>query len=135
MWPVRLRSRRRRTARRHAERTHGLVVPTASALAAGSVQPPLGGRFADGVDLPLRSSRFELTGGSILNVVQHVCIAAITRGSGVIRPEHALRGIQREVEKEGKAFHNVLEHGLWPLTTSRPRIHTDNAHRRARSGA
>jgi SpoVK/Ycf46/Vps4 family AAA+-type ATPase len=64
--------------------------------------------FEDGADLPALLGRFELTGGSIINVVQHVCIAAITRDSTVITLADALRAIQREVEKEGKVFRNVL---------------------------
>ena len=64
--------------------------------------------FEDGVDLPSMLARFELAGGSIINVVQHVCISSITRGSAVIRLADALRSIQREVEKEGKVFRNAL---------------------------
>jgi hypothetical protein len=41
-------------------------------------------------------------------VVQHVCISAITRGSTIVTLADALRAIQREVEKEGKVFCNVV---------------------------
>ena len=70
---------------------------------------PARAEFEDGVDLPARLARFELAGGSIVNVVQHTCLAAISRKSSLIRLADALRGIQREVEKEGKVFRNVLE--------------------------
>jgi SpoVK/Ycf46/Vps4 family AAA+-type ATPase len=69
---------------------------------------PVHVEFEDGLDLPSMLARFELAGGSIINVVQHVCIASITRGSSVIRVADALRSIQREVEKEGKVFRNAL---------------------------
>jgi hypothetical protein len=69
---------------------------------------PARAEFEDGVDLPSMLARFELAGGSIINVVQHVCICSITRGSAVIRLADALRSIQREVEKEGKVFRNAL---------------------------
>ncbi|RIK26379.1 MAG: AAA family ATPase, partial [Chloroflexi bacterium] len=65
-------------------------------------------QFEDGVDLPALLGKFELTGGNIINVVQHACIAAIARQSNVIRLDDALKGIQREIEKEGKVFQNVL---------------------------
>jgi SpoVK/Ycf46/Vps4 family AAA+-type ATPase len=69
---------------------------------------PAHAEFEDGLDLPAMLARFELAGGSIINVVQHVCISSITRGSAVIRLADALRSIQREVEKEGKVFRNAL---------------------------
>ncbi len=62
----------------------------------------------DGADLPALLARFELTGGNIVNVVQHACLAAIARGSQTIRLADALKGIQREIEKEGKVFTNIL---------------------------
>ena len=54
-------------------------------------------------------SRFELTGGNIVNVVQFAGVAAIATGAEEIGIDHALKGIRREVEKEGKVYSNVLE--------------------------
>jgi AAA+ superfamily predicted ATPase len=65
-------------------------------------------RFEDDVDLPALLAKFELAGGNIINVVQHACLEAIARGSETIHLDDALKGIQREVEKEGKVFENVL---------------------------
>jgi len=65
--------------------------------------------FEDGVDLPAQLSKFELTGGNIINIVQHICIETLARGSNTLRLEDALTGIRREVEKEGKVFQNILE--------------------------
>ncbi len=70
---------------------------------------PTGIPFEEGVDLPTLLGRFELAGGSIVNVVQHACLAAIAHGSEVIRLDDALKGIRREVEKEGKVFKNLLK--------------------------
>ncbi len=69
---------------------------------------PADARYPRGVDLPALVGRFELTGGNIINVVQHACIAAIARDSDLITVEDALTGIRREVEKEGKVFKNLI---------------------------
>jgi hypothetical protein len=53
-------------------------------------------------------ARFDLSGGNIVNIVQFAAIAAIADGRETILLEDALRGVQREVEKEGKVFTNVL---------------------------
>jgi AAA+ superfamily predicted ATPase len=65
---------------------------------------PPGARFENDVDLPALLGKYELAGGNIINVVQRACLAAIARGSEVIRVADALKGIRREVEKEGKVF-------------------------------
>jgi AAA+ superfamily predicted ATPase len=65
-------------------------------------------RFEPGVDLPALLGKFELAGGNIINVVQHACLEAIARQSTTIRLEEALKGVQREIEKEGKVFKNIL---------------------------
>ena len=54
-------------------------------------------------------ARFELSGGNIVNVVQFAAIEAIAAGAETIRLADAVKGIQREVEKEGKVFQNLLE--------------------------
>ena len=70
---------------------------------------PPNARFEDGIDLPARLGKFELAGGNIINVVQHACIEAIARNTNLIRLEDTLKGIRRELEKEGKVFKNVIE--------------------------
>jgi SpoVK/Ycf46/Vps4 family AAA+-type ATPase len=54
-------------------------------------------------------SRFELSGGNIVNVAQFAAIEAIAAGRARIRLGDAVKGVQREVEKEGKMFRNLLE--------------------------
>jgi AAA+ superfamily predicted ATPase len=65
--------------------------------------------FEHGIDLPALLGKFELAGGSIINVVQHACLATIARGTTTLHLHDLLKGIQREVEKEGKVFKNVIE--------------------------
>ncbi|HWR82086.1 MAG TPA: ATP-binding protein [Candidatus Deferrimicrobium sp.] len=69
---------------------------------------PKNARAEAGVDLPTLLGKFELAGGSIINVVQHASLEAITRGSDIIHFDDALNGIRREIEKEGKVFKNLL---------------------------
>ncbi|VVO69546.1 ATP-dependent zinc metalloprotease FtsH [Pseudomonas fluorescens] len=54
-------------------------------------------------------ARFELSGGNIVNVVQFAAIEAIAAGCPAIRLDDAVMGVQREFEKEGKVFRNLLE--------------------------
>lgn len=65
--------------------------------------------YEDGIDLPVQLGKFELAGGNIINVVQHASIEAIARHSEIITLEDALKGIRREVEKEGKVFKPVIK--------------------------
>jgi SpoVK/Ycf46/Vps4 family AAA+-type ATPase len=69
---------------------------------------PDGATFENGADLPALLGKFELAGGNIINVLHHACLKAIARNSRTITLEDALKGIQREVEKEGKVFRNLL---------------------------
>lgn len=55
-------------------------------------------------ELPAHLAEYELAGGSIVNVVQYVCLKAITRNTEQIKLEDALTGIKREFEKEGRVF-------------------------------
>ncbi|MFC1879735.1 hypothetical protein ACFLZW_07455 [Chloroflexota bacterium] len=66
-------------------------------------------KYKGGIDLPKILSKFELTGGNIINIVQYACIKTIARGTDTLCLEDALKGIQREVEKEGKVFRNIIE--------------------------
>jgi SpoVK/Ycf46/Vps4 family AAA+-type ATPase len=70
---------------------------------------PAQAQFEDGLDLPALLGKFELAGGGIINVVQHACLATIARGSATLRLSDMLKGIQREMEKQGKVFRNIIE--------------------------
>ncbi|MNP17539.1 proteasome-activating nucleotidase [compost metagenome] len=64
---------------------------------------------ADREYLAAQLARFELSGGNIVNVVHFAALAAIAKGRNAIHLDEALLGIQREFEKEGKVFRNLLE--------------------------
>ena len=59
-------------------------------------------RLADDIDLKGISARYEISGGSILNVVQYCSLKSISRGTDVISREDLLEGIRKEFRKEGK---------------------------------
>lgn len=65
-------------------------------------------RCEPGINLPELLGKFELAGGSIVNVLQYICIEAMARGNNVLTLADALRGIRLEMEKEGRVFKNVL---------------------------
>ena len=66
-------------------------------------------QFEKGFDLPEMLGKFELAGGSIINVVHHACLKMLAKGpERIILLEDVLQGIRREVEKEGKVFKNIL---------------------------
>ncbi len=66
-------------------------------------------QFEKGLEMPDMLGKFELTGGSIINVVHHACLKMLARGpKRIIMLEDVLQGIRREVEKEGKVFKNIL---------------------------
>ena len=55
-------------------------------------------------DLMEVATRYELAGGSIINVVQYACLKALQRGDEEIRLREVLQGIRREIQKEGRLF-------------------------------
>jgi SpoVK/Ycf46/Vps4 family AAA+-type ATPase len=70
-------------------------------------------QFENSLDLPEMLGKFELAGGSIINVVHHACLRMLARGpERIILLEDVLQGIRREVEKEGKVFKNILNDQL-----------------------
>ncbi len=59
-------------------------------------------QFDPSVDIKTISAKYELTGGSILNVVQYCSMLSMSRDERIIRNEDILEGIRREFMKEGK---------------------------------
>ena len=57
--------------------------------------------------LASRLSRFELTGGNSVNVVQFAGIEAIANGRSEISYADAVKGIKREMEKQGHVFRDL----------------------------
>ena len=58
--------------------------------------------FEDGLDLKALAGKYEMAGGSILNVVQYASLMAMSRSEKLIRKSDVIEGIRRELQKEGK---------------------------------
>ena len=58
--------------------------------------------FSEDVDLEEISKKYEISGGSILDVVQYSSLMALSRDSNVIMKEDIIDGIKAEYRKEGK---------------------------------
>lgn len=61
-------------------------------------------RFADDIDLKEISARHEISGGSILNVVQYCSLRSMSRNTDIISREDLIEGIRKEFRKEGKVL-------------------------------
>lgn len=59
-------------------------------------------RLEPTIDLAEVARRYTLSGGAILNVVMYASLMAKSRNSSLISGEELLRGIRRELHKEGK---------------------------------
>jgi SpoVK/Ycf46/Vps4 family AAA+-type ATPase len=58
--------------------------------------------LASDVDLRAIATHFEVTGSHIMNAVQHICLSALARGTHSVTHDDVVRGIRKELEKEGK---------------------------------
>lgn len=54
------------------------------------------------LDLEAIADRYEIAGGSIINVVQYASLMALHRDENIIRETDVLEGIKKEFKKEGK---------------------------------
>lgn len=59
-------------------------------------------KIAPTIEWPKIAQQYELTGASIMNIVQYCCITALEQGSDMITFENLLNGIRNELVKEGK---------------------------------
>jgi SpoVK/Ycf46/Vps4 family AAA+-type ATPase len=59
-------------------------------------------RRADDVDLTTLAQKYELTGAAITNIVQYACLRSLARGEEMICNNDLIKGIKRELEKEGR---------------------------------
>ena len=50
------------------------------------------------------AQQFDLSGGSIMNVVQFASLMALSRNDNAITVENLLQGIKKELKKEGKTM-------------------------------
>ena len=56
----------------------------------------------DGVDLTLLANEFELSGGAITNVVRYGAISALQMNRTRINRDDLVKGVTKELRKEGK---------------------------------
>ncbi len=61
-------------------------------------------KLAGDVNLKLLSDRYELSGASIVNIVQFCCLSALSRNNLTLTINDLRGGIEREFGKEGKIF-------------------------------
>jgi SpoVK/Ycf46/Vps4 family AAA+-type ATPase len=61
-------------------------------------------QFAPNVDMELIAEKFELAGGSIINVVQYSSLMALNRNENIIHNADIIEGIKKEYLKEGKTI-------------------------------
>ena len=59
-------------------------------------------KLDDGVELWKLSEQYELSGGSIMNVIRYASLTALAAQSTIIRQQDLLEGIRREYMKEGR---------------------------------
>jgi hypothetical protein len=63
---------------------------------------PTGVALEPGTDLSQFASRYELSGGTIMNVIRYACLQAIARGEETLRQHDFVEGIRREYIKENR---------------------------------
>lgn len=61
-------------------------------------------RLEDKINLKDIASKYDLTGGSIVNIVQYCSLMAMKRGSNIIEYNDLVEGIHKEFQKEGKTI-------------------------------
>jgi hypothetical protein len=64
---------------------------------------PARARLGGDVDLNRIAERYELSGGTIMNVVRYASLMAVSRGGDTIALEDVEEGVRRECLKEGRA--------------------------------
>jgi AAA+ superfamily predicted ATPase len=69
-------------------------------------QTTLNGRGGqtDDADLALLASKYELTGGAIINVVRYAAISALQMKRNSINHDDLIKGVTKELRKEGKTI-------------------------------
>ncbi len=56
----------------------------------------------DGLDFEEIATRYEISGGMIMNVIRHCCMQAIVRNETILRKTDFVEGIRREYAKENR---------------------------------
>jgi hypothetical protein len=56
------------------------------------------------IDLPRIADKYEMSGGTVMNVVRYASLKALSRGTSTIALPDLEEGVRREVQKEGKSM-------------------------------
>lgn len=59
-------------------------------------------RMLPDVDMEAIAAAYELTGSHVMNIVQYICLNALERNNLEVSQADILKGVRRELEKEGK---------------------------------
>jgi len=59
-------------------------------------------KLAEDIDIKEIASRYEISGGAILNVIQYCSLRSLSKGTEIISKDDLIEGIRREFHKEGK---------------------------------
>ena len=73
-----------------------------SGCGCGKATSPTSCRLAPDVDLARLADQYELSGGSIINVLRFACLKALRRASQTVRLQDITEGVRRELRKDGK---------------------------------
>ncbi|MDB5617902.1 hypothetical protein [Tardiphaga sp.] len=71
-------------------------------------------RLADDIDLHRLAREYELSGGSIIDVLRYACLQAVVRDPPVIEAQDLLYGVKKEMHKDGKFLSRALPCGRRP---------------------
>ena len=61
-------------------------------------------RLAEGVDLRSLAEEYEISGGAITNVVRYGAISALQLNRNTLSREDLVKGVAKELRKEGKTI-------------------------------
>ena len=56
------------------------------------------------IDLPEISRKYEISGGAIINIIQHCSLRALARESNIIKASDIIEGIKREYHKNRRTL-------------------------------
>ncbi|HEY9113613.1 MAG TPA: ATP-binding protein [Bacteroidales bacterium] len=65
---------------------------------------PTSAKLSPEIDLNQISNKYEMAGGSIMNIIRYAALMAVKNGDGIIHQHDLQEGIIREYRKEGKTF-------------------------------
>jgi ATP-dependent 26S proteasome regulatory subunit len=58
----------------------------------------------DAIDLPEIARKYEISGGAIINIIQHCSLRALSRDSNLIKLRDIIEGIKREYHKNRRTL-------------------------------